>query len=144
MNLDRYIRYGYLQQDDNEQLYLDWRTRAEVDQKALIDLLLRSEEEMAAAKTGKASEDKEEDEEEERRKQMISMTRTVIVSIMYSSNLKLLKYNILQPSRGTRHADSSRFFCKLMLAQSEEKLANDCKVWRTLNRLVPDLCWVTK
>jgi hypothetical protein len=42
-NLDRYIRYGYLQQDDNEQLYLDWRTRAEVDEKALIDLLLRSE-----------------------------------------------------------------------------------------------------
>jgi hypothetical protein len=44
LNIDRYIRYGYLQQDDNEQLYLDWRTRAEVDQKALIDLLLRSEE----------------------------------------------------------------------------------------------------
>lgn len=63
-NLDRYIRYGYLQQDDNEQLYLDWRTRAEVDQKALIDLLLRSEEEIAAAKTGKSSEEKEEGEEE--------------------------------------------------------------------------------
>jgi hypothetical protein len=43
MNIDRYIRYGYLQQDDNEQLYLDWRTRAEVDEKALIDILLRSE-----------------------------------------------------------------------------------------------------
>ncbi len=42
-NIDRYIRYGYLQQDDNEQLYLDWRTRAEVDEKALIGLLLRSE-----------------------------------------------------------------------------------------------------
>jgi hypothetical protein len=39
-NIDRYIRYGYLMQDENEQLYLDWRTRAEVDQKALIDLLL--------------------------------------------------------------------------------------------------------
>ena len=26
LNIDRYIRYGYLQQDDNEQLYLDWRT----------------------------------------------------------------------------------------------------------------------
>jgi hypothetical protein len=65
LNLDRYIRYGYLQQDDNEQLYLDWRTRAEVDQKALIDLLLRSEEEMAAAKTGKSSEDKDEGEEED-------------------------------------------------------------------------------
>jgi hypothetical protein len=42
-NIDRYIRYGYLQQDNKEQLYLDWRTRAEVDEKALIDLLLRSE-----------------------------------------------------------------------------------------------------
>jgi len=40
MNIDRYIRYGYLTQDENEQLYLDWRTRAEVDQKALIDLVL--------------------------------------------------------------------------------------------------------
>jgi len=59
LNLDRYIRYGYLQQDDNEQLYLDWRTRAEVDEKSLIDLLLRSEEERTSA--GKAS-DEEEDE----------------------------------------------------------------------------------
>ena len=42
LNMDRYIRYGYLQQDDNQQLYLNWRTRAEVDEKALIDLLLRS------------------------------------------------------------------------------------------------------
>jgi hypothetical protein len=39
-NIDRYIRYGYLTQDENEQLYLDWRTRAEIDQKALIDLVL--------------------------------------------------------------------------------------------------------
>ncbi|MGQ9506735.1 MAG: hypothetical protein ACUVTB_02600 [Candidatus Bathycorpusculaceae bacterium] len=40
LNIDRYIRYGYLMQDENEQLYLDWRTRAEIDQKALIDILL--------------------------------------------------------------------------------------------------------
>ena len=40
LNIDRYIRYGYLTQDENEQVYLDWRTRAEVDQKALIDLVL--------------------------------------------------------------------------------------------------------
>jgi len=40
LNIDRYIRYGYLTQDENEQLYLDWRTRAEIDQKALIDLIL--------------------------------------------------------------------------------------------------------
>jgi hypothetical protein len=42
LNIDRYIRYGYLAEDDSEQLYLDWRTRTEVDQKALIDLLLRA------------------------------------------------------------------------------------------------------
>ncbi|MFQ6095334.1 MAG: hypothetical protein ACE5NN_04245 [Candidatus Bathyarchaeia archaeon] len=43
LNLNRYIRYGYLAEDENGQLYLDWRTRAEVDQKALVDLLLRTE-----------------------------------------------------------------------------------------------------
>lgn len=43
INIDRYVRYGYLAQDESGQLYLDWRTRAEVDQKALIDLLLRTE-----------------------------------------------------------------------------------------------------
>ncbi|HTY74865.1 MAG TPA: hypothetical protein VMD05_04785 [Candidatus Nanoarchaeia archaeon] len=61
LNLDRYIRYGYLQQDDNEQLYLDWRTRVEVDQKALIDQLLRSDEEQN--KDTKDSIDEEQDEE---------------------------------------------------------------------------------
>jgi hypothetical protein len=40
LNIDRYIRYGYLTQDESEQLYLDWRTRAEVDEKALIGMLL--------------------------------------------------------------------------------------------------------
>jgi len=43
LNVDRYVRYGYLMQDENEQIYLDWRTRAEVDQKALVDLLLGME-----------------------------------------------------------------------------------------------------
>lgn len=43
INIDRYIRYGYLQDDENDQLYLNWRTRAEVDEKALIDLLLNAE-----------------------------------------------------------------------------------------------------
>ena len=60
LNIDRYIRYGYLQQDDNDQLYLDWRTRAEVDEKALIDLLLRSE-----AQTTLLSESSEESVEEQ-------------------------------------------------------------------------------
>ena len=65
LNLDRYIRYGYLQQDDNEQLYLDWRTRAEVDQKALIDLLLRSEEQKVKLSEDEASEGEEDEEENE-------------------------------------------------------------------------------
>jgi hypothetical protein len=43
LNIDRYIRYGYLQQDANNKLSLDWRTRAEVDEKALINCLLRSD-----------------------------------------------------------------------------------------------------
>ena len=49
LNLDKYIRYGYLQQDDNDLMYLDWRTRAEVDEKALVDLLLRSDLQTALA-----------------------------------------------------------------------------------------------
>ena len=40
MNITRYIRNGYLGEDEHNQLYLDWRTRAEVDQKALVELLL--------------------------------------------------------------------------------------------------------
>ena len=43
INMDRYIRAGYLAQAENRQLYLDWRTRAEVDEKALVDLLLAVE-----------------------------------------------------------------------------------------------------
>jgi hypothetical protein len=43
MNLNRYIKAGYLAEDENSMLYLDWRTRAEVDQKALVDLLLGTE-----------------------------------------------------------------------------------------------------
>jgi hypothetical protein len=39
-NVDRYIRAGYVDQDEKGQLYIDWRTRAEVDEKALIDSLI--------------------------------------------------------------------------------------------------------
>jgi len=42
-NLSRFLRSGYLIEDENGQLYLGWRTRAEVDQKKLIDLLLEAE-----------------------------------------------------------------------------------------------------
>ena len=64
LNLDRYIRYGYLQQDDKDQLYLDWRTRAEVDQKALIDMLLKVEEQKTLDKTVELSEDEDADVED--------------------------------------------------------------------------------
>ena len=63
LNIDRYIRYGYLGQDDNEQLYLDWRTRAEVDQKALINMLLSNETQKAESPSN--AEDAEEQEETE-------------------------------------------------------------------------------
>jgi hypothetical protein len=49
LNIDRYIRYGYLMQDEKEQLFLDWRTRAEVDEKALIGMLLSAEKQKAEA-----------------------------------------------------------------------------------------------
>ena len=65
LNIDRYIRYGYLQQDDNELLYLDWRTRAEVDQKALIDMLLNAETQKAGSFPAEPSEEKNEKSNEE-------------------------------------------------------------------------------
>lgn len=40
MNLDRYIEQGYLGEDDGGNIYLDWRSRAEIDQKKLVDLVL--------------------------------------------------------------------------------------------------------
>jgi len=66
LNIDRYIRYGYLTQDDNAQLYLDWRTRAEVDQKTLIDMLLNAE---AQKKVVSETLEEENDEEVEPEKQ---------------------------------------------------------------------------
>lgn len=61
LNIDRYIRYGYLLQDDNQQLYLDWRTRAEVDQKALINLLLNAEKQKSENLPSNPSEDQDTD-----------------------------------------------------------------------------------
>jgi len=66
LNIDRYIRYGYLSQDDSNQLYLDWRTRAEVDQKTLIQMLLNAETKKADSLTSEAS---DEDTEEEAKEQ---------------------------------------------------------------------------
>ena len=63
LNIERYIRYGYLGQDDNGQMFLDWRTRAEVDQKALIDMLLSSE--TQKAETAEPQEEEIPDKEDE-------------------------------------------------------------------------------
>ena len=40
MSIDRYIQQGYLGEDEKGVLFLDWRSRAEVDQKQLIDLIV--------------------------------------------------------------------------------------------------------
>ncbi len=65
LNLDRYIRYGYLTQDDKGQLYLDWRTRAEVDQKKLIDMLLSAEKQKAEATAEIVEQETADDEQTE-------------------------------------------------------------------------------
>ncbi len=65
LNLERYIRYGYLGQDDNGQLFLDWRTRAEVDQKALITMILSSEAQKAETAQPKEETEFEESTEEQ-------------------------------------------------------------------------------
>lgn len=39
MNIDKYIQEGYLGEDERN-LYLDWRSRAEIDQKKLVDIIL--------------------------------------------------------------------------------------------------------
>ena len=40
LNLDRYIQQGYLGEDEQGVLFLDWRSRAEIDQKQLVDLVV--------------------------------------------------------------------------------------------------------
>ena len=70
LNIERYIRYGYIGQDDNGQLYLDWRTMAEVDQKALINMLLSSDAQKAeTAEQEKAQEDIEEEEAQDQKEE---------------------------------------------------------------------------
>jgi hypothetical protein len=50
-NIDRFIRWGYLSEDDEGMLYIGWRTRAEMDQKTLLSLLLGREEGAASGKS---------------------------------------------------------------------------------------------
>ena len=39
-SLDRYIKRGYLDQDDKSLIRIGWRTRAEIDEKSLVTLIL--------------------------------------------------------------------------------------------------------
>src|SRR5215467_4016367 len=39
-SLDRYVKRGYLEQDDRAMVHIGWRTRAEVDEKTLMTLIL--------------------------------------------------------------------------------------------------------
>ncbi|MDG6989252.1 MAG: hypothetical protein JRN21_08015 [Nitrososphaerota archaeon] len=39
-SLDRYVKRGYLEQDDKGMLHIGWRTRAEVDERTLMTLIL--------------------------------------------------------------------------------------------------------
>ncbi len=41
--IDRFIRRGYLSEDDQGLIYIGWRARAEIDQKTLLGLLLGKE-----------------------------------------------------------------------------------------------------
>ena len=40
LNVDRYVNKGYLGEDEQGILYLDWRSRAEIDSKKLVDLVV--------------------------------------------------------------------------------------------------------
>jgi hypothetical protein len=60
MSIDRYIQQGYLGEDEKGVLYMDWRSRAEVDQKQLVDLIVGF-----GKKTEGAALKPESDEEEE-------------------------------------------------------------------------------
>ncbi|MBS7609214.1 hypothetical protein KEJ36_04770 [Candidatus Bathyarchaeota archaeon] len=42
-DIERFIRRGYIGRDENRMLYLDWRSRAEIDEKLLLNLLISEE-----------------------------------------------------------------------------------------------------
>jgi hypothetical protein len=46
-SLDRYVKRGYLEQDDRAMLHIGWRTHAEVDEKTLMTLILSRAQEVA-------------------------------------------------------------------------------------------------
>ncbi|MDG6950037.1 MAG: hypothetical protein JRM77_09390 [Nitrososphaerota archaeon] len=46
-SLDRYVKRGYLEQDERTMMHIGWRTRAEVDEKTLMTLILSRAQEAA-------------------------------------------------------------------------------------------------
>jgi len=55
-SLDRYVKKGYLDQDDKSLIRIGWRTRAEVDEKSLVTLILaRGEAPPPSPSTGQPS-----------------------------------------------------------------------------------------
>jgi hypothetical protein len=62
--IDRFIRRGYLSEDDQGVLYLGWRAMAEVDQRTLLGMLL-GKEKSERTEAEKESEAKEEEEKQE-------------------------------------------------------------------------------
>jgi hypothetical protein len=63
--IDRFIRRGYLSEDDQGVLYLGWRALAEVDQRTLLGLLLGKEKsEGAEAEREEANEEEKKMEEQ--------------------------------------------------------------------------------
>jgi hypothetical protein len=55
--LERFIRMGYLSEDEQGILYVGWRTRAEVDQRTLLTLLLGREVKGEASQEGPSRSD---------------------------------------------------------------------------------------
>lgn len=62
--LDRFIRRGYLSEDDEGLLYVGWRARAEIDQRTLLGLLLGKEEKPSEAEAEPKVETAKEEETE--------------------------------------------------------------------------------
>ncbi len=62
--LDRFIRRGYLSEDDEGLLYVGWRARAEIDQRTLLGLLLGKEEKPSEAEAEPEVETAKEEETE--------------------------------------------------------------------------------
>jgi hypothetical protein len=60
--IDRFIRRGYLSEDDEGLLYIGWRARAEIDQRTLLGLLLGKEEEKKPAESEPKAETAKEEE----------------------------------------------------------------------------------